>query len=314
MRSYAEGRAEPTRRCVTLVKTLSHHLHSQDPDRASLKSAARAAIFIPGVFAFADNVIGDPQTTIFSAFGSFSILVLADFEGSPVRRLTAYLTLAGLGFPLIALGTVCSRSAAAAACAMAVVGFAILFSGLINRYFAAGAFAALLSFILSANVPAPTAAIPARFEGWGLASAVAIWSCCSVRRGPSAALTLACEDPSQVRDADDPARAGQDQRLAPVVISASRVEVRTWQRQHREDSVHHVQEPFTCTPAGNQGTHAKQALHRSQPGHDQVARAKATAQPLIAEVGVGAPKTEHHGEREQGPRTERVGEVEGVKH
>ena len=174
MRSYAEGRAEPTRRCVTLVKTALRHLHWQDPDRASLKSAARAAIFIPGVFAFADNVIGDPQTTIFSAFGSFSILVLADFEGSPVRRLTAYLTLAGLGFPLIALGTVCSRSAAAAACAMAVVGFAILFSGLINRYFAAGAFAALLSFILSANVPAPGAAIPARFEGWALASAVAI--------------------------------------------------------------------------------------------------------------------------------------------
>ena len=57
---------------------------------------------------------------------------------------------------------------------MAVVGFAILFSGLINRYFAAGAFAALLSFILSANVPAPTSAIPARFEGWALACAVGI--------------------------------------------------------------------------------------------------------------------------------------------
>ena len=129
---------------------------------------------MPAVFAFADNVIGKPQATIFSAFGSFSILVLADFQGLPRRRLTAYLTLAGLGFPLIALGTVCSRSAAAGACAMAVVGFVILFSGLINRYFAAGALAALLCFILSVNVPASTSAIPARYEGWGLASAVAI--------------------------------------------------------------------------------------------------------------------------------------------
>jgi uncharacterized membrane protein YccC len=171
--SHAEERAVPTG-FARLVNNIARRLAAHDPDRASLKSAARAAIFIPAVFAFADNVIGNPQTTIFSAFGSFSILVLADFEGSPLRRLTAYATLAGVGVPLIALGTVCSRSAAAAASAMAIVGFAILFSGLINRYFAAGAFAALLCFILSANVPAPNSAIPARLEGWGLASGVGI--------------------------------------------------------------------------------------------------------------------------------------------
>jgi uncharacterized membrane protein YccC len=161
-------------RYAALLDRAQRRLRARDPDRASLKSAARAAIFIPAVFAFADNVIDRPQTTIFAAFGSFSLMVLADFEGSPLRRLTAYLTLSGIGFPLIALGTVCSRSAVAAACAMAVVGFAILFSGLVNRYFAVGSFAALLAFILSANVPAPASAIPARFEGWGLASVVAI--------------------------------------------------------------------------------------------------------------------------------------------
>jgi uncharacterized membrane protein YccC len=161
-------------RAATLVHSVARHLRAHDPERASLKSAVRAAIFIPAVFAFADNVIGNPQTTIFSAFGSFSILVLTDFEGSPPRRLAAYLALAGSGFPLVALGTVCSRSTAAGACAMAVVGFAILFAGLINRYFAAAAFAALLAFILSANVPAPASAIPARFEGWALAAAVGI--------------------------------------------------------------------------------------------------------------------------------------------
>ena len=107
-------------------------------DVAALKSAARAAIVMPAVFAFADNVIGNPQTTIFSAFGSFSMLVLADFQGPPRGRLKAYLTLAGIGVALISLGTVCSRSAAAGTSVMALVGFTILFSGLINRYFAAG--------------------------------------------------------------------------------------------------------------------------------------------------------------------------------
>jgi uncharacterized membrane protein YccC len=159
---------------TTLVGAIKRHLDAHDPDRASLQSAARAALVIPPVFAFADNVIGNPQTTIFSVFGSFSLLVLADFQGTPRRRLTAYLALATLGLALIVLGTVCSRSALAGACTMAVVGFAILFSGLINRYCAAGAFAALLCFILSVNVLAPTSAIPARLEGWGLASTVAI--------------------------------------------------------------------------------------------------------------------------------------------
>ncbi len=140
----------------------------------ALKTAARAAIVMPAVFAFTDNVIGQPQTTIFSAFGSFAMLVLADFEGPPRNRLKAYLSLAAIGAALVSLGTLCSRSIAAGAIATALVGFAILFSGLINRYFAAGSFAALLSFIISVNVPAAPSAIPERLEGWVLASAVAI--------------------------------------------------------------------------------------------------------------------------------------------
>jgi uncharacterized membrane protein YccC len=171
---HAQAQVALRSRGAALLATIARHLRAHDPEHASLKSAARTGIFMPAIFAFADNVIGKPQATIFSAFGSFSILVLADFEGSPRRRLLAYVTLAGAGFPLIALGTVCSRSAVASACTMALVGFAILFSGLINRYFAAGAFAALLCFILSVNLPAPTSAIPARFAGWGLASVVAI--------------------------------------------------------------------------------------------------------------------------------------------
>jgi hypothetical protein len=57
---------------------IGRYLHAHDPDRSSLKAALRTAIVMPATFAFADNVIAHPQTTIFAAFASFSMLVLAD--------------------------------------------------------------------------------------------------------------------------------------------------------------------------------------------------------------------------------------------
>jgi uncharacterized membrane protein YccC len=44
----------------------------------------------------------------------------------------------------------------------------------INGYLAAGGFAALLTFIISVNIPAPLSAVPARLQGWSLACGVAI--------------------------------------------------------------------------------------------------------------------------------------------
>jgi hypothetical protein len=144
------------------------------PDLAALKTAARAAIVIPSVFAFADNVIQQPQTSIFAAFGSFALLVLVEFGGPPRTRFLAYLALAGVGALFIVLGTLCSRNEWLAAAVMAVVGFAILFSGAISGYFAAGATGALLTFILPVTLPAANSAIPDRLEGWGLASGAGI--------------------------------------------------------------------------------------------------------------------------------------------
>jgi hypothetical protein len=63
----------------------------------ALKSAARAAIVMPSVFAFADQVIGNPQTSLFAAFGSFAILVLVEFGGRRRMRLVAYLAFAASG-------------------------------------------------------------------------------------------------------------------------------------------------------------------------------------------------------------------------
>src|SRR5438876_4492275 len=145
-----------------------------DPGLASLKSAARAAVVMPSVFAFADKVIGNPQTAIFAAFGSFAMLVLVDFTGPMRSRFVAYLVLACVGAGNIVLGTFCSRNAWLAAAAMAVIGFASLFSGVINGYFAAAGTSALLTFILPVTIPASLSEVPARLEGWGLAAAAAI--------------------------------------------------------------------------------------------------------------------------------------------
>ena len=131
------------------------------PDLAALKSAARAAIVMPAVFALADKVVAQPQTSIFAAFGSFAMLVLVEFGGPWRVRLLAYLGLAGVGAAFITLGTLCSRDAWLAAGGMAAVGFATLFSGVISGYFAAGATGALLTFVLPVTIPAPNAAIPA---------------------------------------------------------------------------------------------------------------------------------------------------------
>jgi uncharacterized membrane protein YccC len=145
-----------------------------DPGLASLKSAARAAIVMPAMFALADQVIKQPQTAVFAAFGSFAMLVLVDFGGPPLTRLTAYLSLAVTGVVLIVVGTLCSENAWLATGAMAVVGFAILFSGMINGYFTAGATAAILLFVLPVAVPAPASAIPWRLAGFGLAAGAGI--------------------------------------------------------------------------------------------------------------------------------------------
>jgi len=129
---------------------------------------------MPAVFAFADKVIQQPQTTIFAAFGSFAVLVLADFRGPPRGRIVAYLALVVVGALFITLGTLCSRDPWLGAAVMAVVGFGVLFSSVINPYFAMAGWAPLLTFILPVTVPADPSAIPLRLEGWALACGVGI--------------------------------------------------------------------------------------------------------------------------------------------
>jgi uncharacterized membrane protein YccC len=156
------------------MRSLGARLREADPGWIGLKSAVRAAIVMPSVFAFAHQVIGDPQTSLFAAFGSFAVLVFADFGGDRRARLFAYLVLAAAGAAFISLATLCSRNPWLAAGSMAVVAFGVLFSGVINGYFAAGATGALLTYVLPVTMAASPSAIPARLEGWALAAGVGI--------------------------------------------------------------------------------------------------------------------------------------------
>jgi hypothetical protein len=90
------------------VPTWRSALRIRDPGLVALRSAARAAIVMPAVFAFADKVIGSPQVATFAAFGSFAMLVLVEFGGPMRTRLIAYASLALVGAANITLGTLCS--------------------------------------------------------------------------------------------------------------------------------------------------------------------------------------------------------------
>ena len=145
-----------------------------DPGHFALRAAARAAIVMPCVFAFAMKVVGGIDVSTYAAFGSFSILVLADFGGAWRPRLGAYLTLAAIGFTFIALGTLCSQDPWLAAAAAVVVGFLVLFSGALGGYFAAGGLAAMITFVLPVTAQAPASVIPDRWLGYALAATAGI--------------------------------------------------------------------------------------------------------------------------------------------
>ena len=144
-----------------------------DPGRFALRTAIRAGIVVPIALALGQWA-GNEQTALFAAFGAIAMLLFVDFGGPLAVRLIAYGALAVACSALIALGTLISHHALVAALVMVVVGFVILFAGVLNGYFAAAASAALLTYILPAMVPADVSDIPARLGGWWIATALAV--------------------------------------------------------------------------------------------------------------------------------------------
>jgi uncharacterized membrane protein YccC len=168
-----------------------------DPGRYALKNAVRAAIVVPAAFAIGLKVFDLPQMALFAAFGSLGMLLFVDFAGTRRMRLIAYLATVLVGCFTISLGTLCCHTTWLAVVVMALVGFAILFAGVIDGYIAAASLVLILTFVIAAMVEANASEIPDRLAGWGLAalfSLIAIFTIWptrppdGLRRGGAAAL------------------------------------------------------------------------------------------------------------------------------
>ena len=159
-------------------------LGQRDRGFAALRRATRTAIVMPAMFALGDKVIGNPQVATFAAFGSFAMLLLVDFGGPMAERLQAQAALAVTGGVFVCLATLASQTAWLAAVAMAVVGFGVIFAGVVSSVLAGATTSLLLAFILPVSLAAPASAVPDRLAGWGMAAGVALVAtcCCGPRQ------------------------------------------------------------------------------------------------------------------------------------
>jgi len=157
-----------------IVREVRDWLLARDGSLRATRRAARTAIVMPALFAVGSQVIGNPTVATFAAFGSFAMLLLADFGGTLAERLAAQVSLVAVGCVLISLATLASRNAWVAAAAMFVVGFLVLFAGVVSSALAAASTSILLSFILPVAAPAGPGAIPDRLLGWLLAGVVSV--------------------------------------------------------------------------------------------------------------------------------------------
>jgi uncharacterized membrane protein YccC len=167
-------RSEPDRSRFSVRDWLRRH----DPGYTALRRAGRTALIMPAMFAIGDKIIANPEVATFAAFGAFAMLLLVDFSGPMRQRLQAQAALGVICCLLIALGTLASRTTWVAACAMGVVGFLVVFGGILSSTLAAATTTMLLAFILPVSLPGPISSIPDRIAGWGMSAAVsllAIW-------------------------------------------------------------------------------------------------------------------------------------------
>ena len=158
---------------VALVLNLQW-LKKRDPGLSALRRATRTAIVMPALFAFGAKVLDNPTLATFAAFGSFAMLLLVDFGGTLRERAAAQISLVVTGSVFVCLGTLASRSVWLAAVAMLIIGFAVLFVGVVSSVLASASTSLLLGFILPVTLSAPVSSIPDRVGGWLLAGVVSL--------------------------------------------------------------------------------------------------------------------------------------------
>jgi uncharacterized membrane protein YccC len=149
-------------------------LERRDSDLVALRRAGRAAIVMPAMFALSEEVIGNPTVATFAVFGSFAMLLLVDFGGPLRERLQAQASLAVMGAVFVCVATLASHTVWLAAVAMALVGFAVIFAGVVSSVLAGATTSLLLAFILPVTLAAPVSAVPDRLAGWGIAAGASL--------------------------------------------------------------------------------------------------------------------------------------------
>ena len=192
-------------------------LRERDRGLRALRQAARTAIVMPAMFAIGDKVIGNAAVATFAAFGSFAMLLLVDFSGPLRDRMQAQAALAVTGGVLVCAGTLASRAAWLAATAMFVVGFCVIFAGVVSSVLAGATTSLLLAFILPVSLAGPASSVPDRLAGWSIAAAAALvavavlWPApprirCAARPPPPAARWPRCSAPRWRRPSAPPDR------------------------------------------------------------------------------------------------------------
>jgi hypothetical protein len=161
-----------TRRALPGWEWLRRH----DRGFSALRRAVRAALIMPSAFALCGPVLGQPVQATFAAFGSFALLLFVDFGGSIRNRLQCQAALAVACAALICLGTLASRTTWLAAVLIALLAFAVLFAGVVSSVLAGASLSLLLPLIIAVNLPGPASSIPARLEGWGIASLFSLFA------------------------------------------------------------------------------------------------------------------------------------------
>ena len=78
---------------------------------------------MPSLFAFGDKVVGQPQYTLFAAFGSFALIGFIEFGGPFANRLRSQLVLAATAACMIVAGTLASQSPWLSAAVMTIGSF-----------------------------------------------------------------------------------------------------------------------------------------------------------------------------------------------
>ena len=159
---------------MSLLRSLLSWLRPRDPGYGAARRALRAAVIMPALFALGHEVLDNAEFAVFAAFGSVGLLLLTDFRGPIRNRMQAQASLGLAGAVLVCVGTLCSQQTWLAATSMALVGFGVLFSGVVSSTLAGATTPLLLSFILPVSLSAPPSAIGDRLAGWAVASAISV--------------------------------------------------------------------------------------------------------------------------------------------